>query len=127
MANYLSDKPANRKSNKYPAHERIADAIYEDIDQDVDSGCRRIALVGKWGSGKSTIISMLQEKFQDETDVCFFQFDLWSHTGDSLRRSFLSKLNEGIKQLGGKTKIDAEQEKTGKNLIPRSTILSKLF
>lgn len=116
MANYLSDKPANRKSNKYPAHERIANVIYEDISQDVDSGCRRIALVGEWGSGKSTIVSMVQEKFHGETDVCFLQFDLWSHTGDSLRRSFLSKLNEGIKQLVERGKLDAEQAKDWEEL-----------
>ena len=98
MANYLSDKPANFNSNKYPVHKRIADVIHEDISHGGQPNCRRIALVGEWGSGKSTIISMLQEKFQGERDVCFLQFDLWSHTGDSLRRSFLTKLNDGVKE-----------------------------
>ncbi|MBL4613316.1 MAG: hypothetical protein JKY27_00355, partial [Magnetovibrio sp.] len=54
-----------------------------------------IALEGKWGSGKSSIIQMLKGQLDQETSPVII-FDAWAHSGDHLRRVFLEVL---IQQL----------------------------
>lgn len=101
MARFLTDMPASEKENQFAVHDKIADAIVEEINEDANPENRRIAIVGDWGSGKSTILSYVDERLKkmEETGgdkFCFVVFDLWSHTGDSLRRSFLMELYNSI-------------------------------
>lgn len=51
-----------------------------------------IGLEGSWGTGKSTIVNLLQAKLADHSDTRVFVFDAWAHEGDPLRRSFLERL-----------------------------------
>lgn len=101
MARFLTDKPASEKENQFAVHDKIADAIVEEIREDRSTENRRIAIVGDWGSGKSSILSYVDERLKKAEEACrdrfcFVVFDLWSHTGDFLRRSFLMGLYDSI-------------------------------
>lgn len=91
--NYLSDEPINQDSNQFAIHKVISDAIYSEIFRKHPSSNHRIALIGDWGTGKSTIVSFLANKIDiNQNSVCYFSYDLWSHSGDLLRRNFLKEL-----------------------------------
>ena len=91
--NYLSDEPVNLDSNQFAIHKIISEAIYSEIFREHPSSNHRIALIGDWGTGKSTIISFLENQiYTNQNSVCYFSYDLWSHSGDLLRRNFLKEL-----------------------------------
>ena len=70
-------------------HENLAKTLALIIEN--ETGGMTIGLEGEWGSGKSTIISILKEKLSKKK-VTLFLFDTWAHEGDPLRRVFLEKL-----------------------------------
>ena len=45
-------------------HQRIADKVYEIISANPQEGLT-IGLEGEWGSGKSTVVKLLQEKLKE--------------------------------------------------------------
>ena len=58
-----------------------------------ESGGCAIALTGAWGSGKSTVVRLLEKELKDgDTHFQSFVFDSWAHQGDPLRRTFLETL-----------------------------------
>lgn len=98
----LSDDPA--KENAFAPHAKIADAIAEMTTK--EDGGRAIALIGTWGSGKSTIIEMVRERFvgpgeKREEERKVFVFDAWAHQGDPLRRAFLERLIDCLRAGDG--------------------------
>lgn len=82
----LDDLPSD--TDAFGSHEPVATAIGEMVDR--EEGGKAIALEGSWGSGKSTIISVLSERLKGQV----FVFDAWAHEGDPLRRVFLERLIE---------------------------------
>ena len=94
-------------------HKRIAEALYESI-YGTDSNGITIGLEGGWGTGKSTIISLLKTKIEPEIKskkTYFFYFDAWEHEGDPLRRIFLEELIIQVsKNSGNKEKFIRLQE-----------------
>lgn len=89
----LPDRPS--EDDKLGSHKRIAQAIAGLIRDDEEGG-KAIALTGDWGSGKSTVVRMLQRRLDKEPegklDARVFVFDAWAHQDDTLRRSFLEEL-----------------------------------
>ncbi len=59
-----------------------------------------IALDGKWGSGKSSIANVVQEKLKNQGDFSVVYFDIWKYEGDALRRSFLKEAVAQLKDGG---------------------------
>lgn len=105
---FLEDEPCHGPSD-FQIHERIAQAIAYEIKTG-ESG--NIALVGNWGSGKSTIVDRVGGLIQLENETfiengeesapvgdgfIYFKFDAWAHSGDSLRRNFLASLADALK------------------------------
>jgi predicted transcriptional regulator len=84
----LDDLPADR--DEFGSHQKVADAIAELVRN--EEGGKAIALIGPWGSGKSTIVNLLRKKLEEREDTFVFVFDAWAHRGDPLRRSFLECL-----------------------------------
>lgn len=86
-----------------------------------------IGLSGQWGSGKSTIINLLQK----EKEYVFFYFDAWAHEGDPLRRIFLESFINCLKgvekdenkiiNLEEKRSIISREKRTKTIKITRST------
>lgn len=97
----LTDEPSN-VDELGGAHAKIANTIITLIR--TSPGGQTIRLDGTWGAGKSTVVKMVAEHFDnlqraelnnivsDPTDVTVFQYDAWVHVGDPLRRAFLSAL-----------------------------------
>ena len=74
------------------SHERLANAIVSLIRESTRG--MSVAVMGGWGSGKSTIVNLIARKLTDpKSDPVVqsrvFIFDAWAHQGDPLRRSFL--------------------------------------
>lgn len=94
----LRDDPASK--DELGTHKKIAALIKEEI-LNANVG-RSIAIVGDWGSGKSTIVSLLQADIRatHAEDSHFFIYDAWSHQGDMLRRAFLDDFISSLKQRG---------------------------
>jgi len=94
--NFLPDEPVER--DELGSHEGVANALYKTVVE--GEGGKAIALVGSWGSGKSTVIKILEGKVKRQENLSVFVFDTWAHQGDPLRRSFLERLAEFLRERG---------------------------
>ena len=113
----LSDHPAD--TDAFGSHQRLADAVLELIRN--EAGGKAIALTGSWGSGKSTVIKLIEQGLSVDNDSndkeALFLFDAWSHEGDPLRRAFLEQLIDflsdidWLKNKSGWAKIKQEIQK----------------
>src|SRR5919109_111232 len=58
-----------------------------------------LALYGSWGSGKSSLANLLEQRFADDREVAFARFDAFKYAEVPLRRHFLSQVAEefGVK------------------------------
>ena len=81
------------------AHERLARAI-ADLIQSTQQGGKLIGLEGRWGSGKSTVISLMRQRLDSASGTKTFLFDAWAHERDPLRRSFLESLIRYFRRTG---------------------------
>ena len=83
---FLHDNPAT--ADEFGPHDRIASLLAQTISKSQEG--RSVALLGDWGSGKSTVVELLKEKLSQLVAAPHvFVYDAWAHQGDSLRRAFL--------------------------------------
>lgn len=97
----LEDAPStedvfSRDGQKGP-HTRVAEAILEVINSPATYGGRTIALEGAWGSGKTTVINLLQQLISTGETLQQYKYamlclDAWAHEGNTLRRTILEQL-----------------------------------
>ena len=125
----LEESVAKEDEFEDKTHEKVADTIYDVITKSSSKGLT-IGLEGTWGSGKSTIVSILKRKILLNPDIYYFYFDAWSHEGDPLRRVFLesivSQLANGNKELENLTnKISNRVKKTTVTTKQHATTLGK--
>ena len=94
----LPDTPADTDS--FGSHERVAHSIAEVVQ--TESGGKAIGLEGGWGSGKSTIVKLISRKLSQHKENFhkIAVFDMWSHQGDPLRRTFLENLVTQVRGFG---------------------------
>lgn len=97
-------------------HKRIVDSLLRTVVSNEPG--QSIALIGQLGSGKSTIIRLLDDKLDhlrlkhemrgstnvtedslqtEVRDVRTFSYDAWTHKGESIRRSFIQELGKELK------------------------------
>ena len=100
----VPDSPAD--ADAFGSHERVADSIAEVVQ--TESGGKAIGLEGGWGSGKSTIVKLVARKLSQGKGRAhkIAVFDMWSHQGDPLRRTFLENLIKQVQRFGW---VDKEQ------------------
>lgn len=97
----VSDDPS--QEDAFGTHVKLAEAILDTIRE--DNGGGTVTLEGSWGSGKSTVVEMIQQRLieDDSENASVLVFDAWAHQGDPLRRTFLesvvSHLSENAKWL----------------------------
>lgn len=87
---FIQDEPAN--ADFFRTHTRLAEAIVSAIESNAE--IKVIGLLGRWGSGKSTVARKVIEALEARKDETFkvFPYDAWLHQSDPLRRSFLDSL-----------------------------------
>lgn len=97
---FLSDDPS--AEDFFGSRKPIADALVDIITQ--TPGGKTIGLAGPWGSGKSSLIRLVESKLAAASaggrDFEVFTFDAWAHEGDPLRRVFLERLERRLTNLG---------------------------
>lgn len=110
----LPDDPVDVDELGSQAHTRIAKAICDLVDEE-PSG-KAVAIVGTWGSGKSTVIRLIDRRWTDSPTRRVFSFDAWAHQGDSLRRSFVEELARKLSEdwVEAKTADQVVAEITGR-------------
>ena len=91
----VDDAPAS--ADDFGSHAPIAAAICELVT--TEPGGRTIGLEGGWGSGKSTVVRLLNDQL-DGSGTQVVVFDAWAHEGDPLRRSFLETLIKSVSAKG---------------------------
>ena len=74
-----------------------SDTIFEIVNN--CSGSKNIGLFGSWGSGKSTILTTLENLIDKHNaikteKIAYFEFDAWKYSKDDFRRSFLIELTK---------------------------------
>ncbi len=78
-----------------------SDTIFEIVNK--CEGKKNIGLFGSWGSGKSTILTTLEDLIKERNlkgkneKIAYFEFDAWKYSKDDFRRSFLIELNSSFK------------------------------
>src|SRR5690606_22194101 len=93
----LSDDPSE-KDALGGGHELTARALLDLVLH--TSGGKAVAVLGGWGSGKSTMIRLFQKAVELRPDIRGFVFDAWRHEGAPLRRSFLERLAAFLAEIG---------------------------
>lgn len=80
------------ETDSFGPHGRVASAIAQVIRD--NRNLKVVGLLGPWGSGKSTVINLVQKALSNDTkvDTCFFTYDAWAHQNDPPRRAFLDAL-----------------------------------
>ena len=119
---YLSNLPEGVDLFEGKSQERLADAIAAHIIETDEikktTFARLIGLEGKWGSGKSNVIKMLEDRLKDS--YTFFCFDAWGNQEDLQRRSILELLTRDLMEKGkltGKTKMRVLSQKSDGKLV----------
>lgn len=129
---YLSNQPEGIDLFEGKSQERLAEAIACHIIEadkvEKPTFARLIGLEGKWGSGKSNVIKMLENKLRDS--YTFFCFDAWGNQEDLQRRSILELMTRyliGKKKLTGTTTMRVfNREDNGKIEEEECTWIQKL-
>lgn len=98
MVNFIREDPA--EEDFFKTHTRLAEAIANTIRLTPD--LKVIGLLGRWGSGKSTVAKKVVGILENETDGPFriFTYDAWLHQSDPIRRSFLETLLSYLVEVG---------------------------
>lgn len=91
---FINDEPA--EEDFFRTHTRLARAISAAIRS--NPKLKVIGLLGRWGSGKSTVIHHLKAELSGEPSKPFrvFTYDTWLHQSDPVRRSFLESLHANL-------------------------------
>ncbi|HTI57674.1 P-loop NTPase fold protein [Mucilaginibacter sp.] len=90
---FISDQPRGEDMFEGKAQEKISFSIIELIN-DKDSENRLLGLDGAWGSGKSNVITIIQDKLKNTHHI--YIHDAWGHQEDLQRRTFLEELTEDL-------------------------------
>ena len=130
----LSQAPCYSDLFEGGAHNKLADVIAREIQE--DSNCTIIGIDGGWGSGKSNLVGLVENKLTNELKTefpCqyfFFTYDAWGHQNDLPRRSILEELTSFVVSDDSpileddkwKTKLEnllARKRKTTTKVVPR--------
>lgn len=125
---FIEEEPAEK--DNFGSHGRVAEAVAKVIMNSKKN--KTIGLLGTWGSGKSTVVRMIEDRVEEKdksSDVKhhFFTYDAWLHQSDPTRRSFLEKLmkflecTEGVPTIEGwkrtKQEISGERKTSSEEKI----------
>ncbi len=128
---YVMDARLENQNEDEFRHKEISDCILNLITNNDYPTPYNIALIGKWGLGKSSILNILEESLKKENkNYKVILINAWKYESESLKKVFLKEIYEKVsntkisylKELGTKlnkifAKVDSENNK--KNIISK--------
>lgn len=101
---YLMDKPIEDITKDEFDHKSIVDEIVNNIQS--NDPPYNIALIGKWGTGKSSILDCVKRKLDKEENnkYLFTMINAWKYEKQEIRKSFILEILNKITNEGEKNK-----------------------
>lgn len=90
--NFLANKPVGEDLFNNQSQEKISTVISDKIIN--DSNFKIIGIDGTWGSGKSNLVKLIENKLSKSHK--FFIYDVWGHQEDDQRHSILTEITDFI-------------------------------
>ncbi|MGC7948168.1 KAP family P-loop NTPase fold protein [Bacillus sp. II_CA] len=87
---FLKDTALNNKEDDAFHHHDYVKNIKKLIDE--HNPPFNIALIGKWGVGKSSIINLLKKELHNKSEYKIHEINAWKYENDSLKKAFLKNL-----------------------------------
>ena len=97
---------APNQEDQFGAHRRLANAIADLILSKEEKGGKTIGIEGNYGSGKSTVVNLLEKLLKPNKEIAVIFIDAWAHEGDPLRRTFLESIIKSLRDKEGWIKND---------------------
>lgn len=91
---FLKDEAITIREQDYFKHEDIADNIVNIIN--TQNTPYNIALIGKWGTGKSSIVELVKKKLSNPQKYKFAEINAWKYEKEELRRTLLKQVFEAV-------------------------------
>lgn len=89
---FLKNVPIGKDLFEGKSQEKIANVVSNILE---DENFQIIGIDGSWGTGKSNLVKIIENKLTTKSYV-FFIYDVWGHQEDDQRRSILVELTEFI-------------------------------
>lgn len=93
----LQNVPVGKDKFASQSQDHIAESI-KNLILNIDNkelSIRLIGIEGGWGTGKSNLVKILEDKLSDE-DYSFFLYDAWGHQEDLHRRAIIEELSDFV-------------------------------
>jgi hypothetical protein len=119
LPHIAEDKPAEQ--DLLGTHQTIAALLLRMVEKTETGGS--VALLGSWGAGKSSAITMLRNAARTNEDIRVAVVDASHFTGGSFRRALLTELTSSLpKRWIGKTEREVIEASTGVVFENRHTV-----
>ena len=105
---YVMDERLSNKQMDQFGHKNIADNILNLIKNKKYKAPYNIALIGKWGLGKSSILKLVEEEIKQDSsqNIKMITINAWKYEKESLKKVYLKKIYEEVLE----TKIDLKKQ-----------------
>jgi hypothetical protein len=109
-----SDEPITRRADDRLDRARLAEAIADQIVHSPRAQGFVIAIDGSWGSGKTSVMNMIQETVAERSDAVILSFNPWLFSGtEQLVVRFLQELSVQLGEQAAATDDQGLRERLG--------------
>ncbi|MFY4744076.1 P-loop NTPase fold protein, partial [Aliarcobacter butzleri] len=74
------DTPILNYADDLLSRDIFVDSLASTIKNYVDKESLTIGLYGKWGEGNTSVINLVKEKLEEQTDIIYFRFEPWLYS-----------------------------------------------
>ncbi|MFX4153528.1 P-loop NTPase fold protein [Aliarcobacter butzleri] len=85
------DTPILNYADDLLSRDIFVDSLASSIKNYVDKESLTIGLYGKWGEGKTSVINLVKEKLEEQTDIIYFRFEPWLYSNTEQLMSMFFK------------------------------------
>lgn len=107
---FIRDFALENASEDYFGHNDFARNVTNILE--TQSSPYNIAIIGKWGLGKSSLVNFVEQSICEKKDFEFISINAWKYEKEAFRKVFLKKTWE---KLGGKEETVAQRLKRALN------------